>query len=618
MNEKIEKLIHNFEGFLSDIEKNEGNSLGVTKVVYPTVVISLNQKEETAELAVKIKKQILRLLPAYRGSIPFFEMRKEENLQFSEIDVEKNLSEETMRERIAELYEENSYFKKFNKLLVFYVLDLTNAADKRDLDQCLEMIRECEQKFSFRENILFLAINEKFGNESQAADIRREYARLYFDEGTAAEIVPCTYLVSNQNTMGSVMPKGNGYFSKIFADTILLCDCEDAYVSDAMRSKGIKTVGFTTQEKPVNDIAKACITSMLTGMGRLRNSGEVIQHNQIEEKLAEKLNAISSILAPYLDSVARNLPTREMMQFFPRRTCEDMDLSTLSMKKLNEETYGAWDCYVSKIAEKIEETLEFELLQGGKFAEKIESYLRENFLREELIWFSQNLEVVRDGLEKKQIDADPGKSAVEMMKENIIDSVCKNERVKKIIIEEFDKVGKDAKRFQEYWKEIENPGSIIVEQADIIKFYDKKVRSYIEEHQERLKAEFQKIVTEDEMEKFLNREMKGMINSNPVFRIPFEEELIQRVNDREPEQALRLLTDKLSGNKVKIWIRSNGMVLNEPIQKVLLLQDNTSLYQSLKRVLDHGMYYYDTDLNESADALNVYEVRKEHILIGNA
>ena len=59
-----------------------------------------------------------------------------------------------------------------------------------DLKAYLDRIAACGEVISFgwQSSILFLTLNERIGNEEQAARIRNEYARLYFqtEEGAGS------------------------------------------------------------------------------------------------------------------------------------------------------------------------------------------------------------------------------------------------------------------------------------------------------------------------------------------------------------------------------------------------------------------------------------------------
>ena len=86
-------------------------------------------------------------------------------------------------------------------------------------------------------------------------------------------MVPCTYLISNKNTTGSFMPKQGNYFDRIFTDIILLCNSHDAYVSSQYDPWSLKNSRiYHPGGRPVDDIAKASVSSLLKKIGDLQDA----------------------------------------------------------------------------------------------------------------------------------------------------------------------------------------------------------------------------------------------------------------------------------------------------------------------------------------------------------
>lgn len=624
MDERIKELLKYFQDYLQDTDRISAGLLGAAKATYPMMVVSLG-KETGEELGLRLKRQLLKMWPPYKESLLFLTAEGAgEEIQFSMVESENQISHEEVQNQVSGLFEETTYFQNYNRLLVFYLLDTSVLKGDVDIKAYLDMIKSCEAVFSFpwQSNVFFLTINEKIGNEEQAAGIRNDYAKLYFQTGEAREVVPCTYLVSNKNTMGSFMPRQDNYFDRIFTDIILLCNSRDTYVSSNMLHGDLKTVGYTTQAKPVEDIAKASVSSLLKKISDLQNkrkpddsqlTGE--NSDELLARLGIRKDGTFYMLEPYIASASRYFPVQEELDAFPRRTCDDLDLFTLSFDEVEKETFGAWGCYIESIISRVEQEIISGFRQEDSFQDTYQKYLQTEFSRGELIWMSKNPEEIRALLDQDYKSYGKG-NVIDSLREELLSGIYQNAGIKDIIVDTIVRAGEQASGFMHMWDEMVNTESVIVSMNDIVPFYDQKVQQYIDRNAERIIKEFQTISDWQGLKEFLCGEIRSLIKSDPVFRAPFEDELIERVNRKDPSLALKAISDHLCGNNVRIWLASNGASLDNPVQMSLLMQDETALYRSLHETLpDEKYFYYDTDINESADALNIYVVNEIQLLV---
>ena len=164
------------------------------------------------------------------------------------------------------------------------------------------------------------------------------------------------------------------------------------------------------------------------------------------------------------------------------------------------------------------------------------------------------------------------------------------------------------------WNELVTTETMMLKQQDIAPFYEQKVQNYIDMNGERIAKEFQKICSGKELMEFLKKEISGLIKGDKIFKASFEDELIQRLGQKDPATALRTISDQLTGSNVKIWLSSSGSALDAPIQLTLLVKAGTALENTIKASLNSDLYYsYDTRTGESADALNLYQLESMHL-----
>ena len=624
MDERIKELLKYFEEYMLDTRDASTGLLGAAKAMYPMMVVSLG-KETGDGLGVQLKRQLLKVWPPYRESILFLTAEGEaEDLQFSMTESGQDMSLDEVQERVSELFEESNYFQNYNRLLVFYLLDTTVHKGETDLKAYLDRIAACGEVISFgwQSSILFLTLNERIGNEEQAARIRNEYARLYFQTEEARAVVPCTYLISNKNTTGSFMPKQGNYFDRIFTDIILLCNSHDAYVSANMTHGALKTVGYTTQGKPVDDIAKASVSSLLKKIGDLqdaRKADERLFAAENAEKTLRRLGIQKDgtfyLLEPYIQAASRFFPRQEEIDAFPRKTCDDLDLYSLSVREVEDETFGAWGCYIESIVSRVEQEIISGLQQEESFQDTYTRYLQTEFSRNELIWMAKNPEELRGLLEQEPVFSGSG-NVIDSLKKELAARVFQNSGIRELIVGTIIQAGERAGEFLKMWDELVSTESILVGQGDLVPFYDQKVQKYIDRNAERIAGDFQMISTVQELKEFLYGEIRSLIKSDPIFRAPFEKELLERANQKDAVQALKAIADHLCGSNVRIWLAANGASLDGPVQMALLLQDESDLYPLLHETMPADQYYYyDTDINDSADALNVYALTETQLVV---
>ena len=301
------------------------------------------------------------------------------------------------------------------------------------------------------------------------------------------------------------------------------------------------------------------------------------------------------------------------MNAFPRRSCEDLNLEELTAEEVDEQTFGAWSSYIQTIVSKIEAEIVSGFQRENDFQETFLNYLQENFSRAELIWLSANTEEMESYLQKEYTKHNRQK-VIDSLKEEVAVKVSQNETVRGAILDVIRMAGENAREFMAMWNELVTTETMMLKQQDIAPFYEQKVQNYIDMNGERIAKEFQKICSGKELMEFLKKEISGLIKGDKIFKASFEDELIQRLGQKDPATALRTISDQLTGSNVKIWLSSSGSALDAPIQLTLLVKAGTALENTIKASLNSDLYYsYDTRTGESADALNLYQLESMHL-----
>lgn len=621
MDNRMRELLEDFQEKMIDNDQVSQGMLGRTEANYPMAVVCLGT--HTAEtLGEKIQKQILSIWPAYKNALLFLDAdNKGEELRIKEMGREEVLTLEEVQDKVSALFEENGYFKNYTRLQVFYIWN-TVGSSAEEFSEKLELIEKMEKVLAFPNQVpvFCVALDERIGKEAKAAALRNQMADLLENE-QLDQTVPCVYLVGNKNSMGSLMPKED-YFGAVFADLVVLADGADPYVSSTVIHSGIKTVGYATVQKPSEDIAKASVFSLLKQMSELRNMKKIAsEHLETEEiaGLAERLGIQKDgkffMIDPYIDAAEKEFPTSEVLNAFPRRSCEDLDLEELTAEEVDEQTFGAWSSYIQTIVSKIESEIVSGFQRENDFQETFLNYLLETFSRAELIWLSANTEEIESYLQKDYTKHNRQK-VIDSLKEEVAVKVSQNEAVREAILDVIRTAGENAREFMNMWNELVTTETMMLKQQDIAPFYEQKVQNYIDLNGERIAKEFQKICSGKELMDFLKKEISGLIKGDKIFKASFEDELIQRLGQKDPATALRTISDQLTGSNVKIWLSSSGSALDAPIQLTLLVKAGTALESTIRASLNSDLYYsYDTRTGETADALNIYQLEAMHLRV---
>lgn len=619
MDNRMRELLEDFQEKMIDNDQVSQGMLGRTEANYPMAVVCLGT--HTAEtLGEKIQKQILKIWPAYKNVLLFLNAACEDGeLQIKEMGEKAVLTQEEVQDRVSSLFEENGYFKNYTRLQVFYIWNTVGSPAEEELFEKIDLIEKMKKVLAFPNQvpIFCVALDERIGKEVKAAALRNQMADL-LENGQLDQTAPCVYLVGNKNSMGSLMPKED-YFGAVFADLMVLANGADPYVSSTVIHSGIKTVGYATVEKPSDDIAKVSVFSLLKQMSELRNMKKIAsEHLEAEEiaEIAERLGIRKDgkflMIDPYVDAAEKEFPTSEVLNAFPRRSCEDLDLEELTAEEVDEQTFGAWSCYIQTIVSKIESEIVSGFQRENDFQETFLNYLLENFSRAELIWLSANTEEIEGYLQKDYTKHNRQK-VIDSLKEEVAVKVSQNKAVREAIIDVIRAAGENAREFMNMWNELVTNETMMLKQQDIAPFYEQKVQNYIDLNGERIAKEFQKICSEKELMEFLKKEISGLIKGDKIFKASFEDELIQRLGQKDPATALRTISDQLTGSNVKIWLSSSGSALDAPIQLTLLVKAGTALENTIKASLNSDHCCYNTRTGETADALNIYQLEVMHL-----
>ena len=118
----------------------------------------------------------------------------------------------------------------------------------------------------------------------------------------------------------------------------------------------------------------------------------------------------------------------------------------------------------------------------------------------------------------------------------------------------------------------------------------------------------------EELDSFLKELVETILQSEPIFHAPFEEELQKRLDvASNPIDSRSYIRSKLTGDEIKTYLRVS-FALQEMALSAILLKKNTPLHKNLISNLSEMIYYYDTGCGDGAEALVIYQVEVSNLV----
>lgn len=179
-------------------------------------------------------------------------------------------------------------------------------------------------------------------------------------------------------------------------------------------------------------------------------------------------------------------------------------------------------------------------------------------------------------------------------------------------------LGDRAKNFLRSWGQFLQSRLNVhaVKDENLETFYSRKVADFLNYNGLALAKEMQHIMDAETMTAFLYRTIDQIIESDPFFSVSFEQELQGRLqNTADAKDAQQYIQEKLTGSDVPLYYRG-VFALGAPVASAVMLKAGTPLHANLTRSLPPSTYYYDTGCGDAAEAIKVYAVSRDNLVVG--
>ncbi len=583
---------------------------------YPMAVVFLGNATACYDI---LSKRLEQLWPQYTGELLFLHAQEGDGaachvsmLQptgqdaFTEAPVD-------VGEQIEALFNADRHFEDRGQLLIYYVIDSSNMTSLEEFKRMVALKTRFQaaagvQYYSARD-MLFLLL-DNFGRKTELSD----------------QILSCFADTIPDFSSTSVMLIGRVRHDKIrnewsecyraIASIVALTNSSYDVMANSILQAGCHTLAYHREEKPTRDIGWVMVKNLLDYI-----SQNLIGQDQptIASEEIERFFSYQSLVDTYVNRVlATRLPSEEDLLLFPRKNMDE-DVLSLNHRAFNDMTMGAWLAYLRSLIKPVED----ELSPDGDLADKWKRAYREqlNVPIRTLSSLPENLESVYRVLEKESSLQIEEQKPLTAAKDWMLHELLKSKAVRKLFRSVIREQKQRADRFSEAWRAIQISMNQVHRPNDdnaelLIEYYKKQGEKLLNDNKSELQKDFEKLTDADALEKFLQKQLNGIIEAIPSLTAPFEDELQQRLqyqqNDGTPKIATEFITERLASDAISAFL-THITSLGPSVAGAVLLKRETELYEHIRNALNQDVRYYDTNDSSKAEAVYVYDVGKDNL-----
>ncbi len=520
---------------------------------------------------------------------------------------------------VASLFGLKGHYPDRSRLLIYYVLNTTGFTGETDFEKWVSALAEFKKALALHtipvSDLLFLMLNENIGAHQRAAAGVRAASEPHIGKEFTAEL-----LLSNFRSDNVIMEDWEDSY-RIIADMIALTNNSDSRIAQAMLNARAYTVSYAREEKPAESIGQVIVKKLIDHLSKENFGmvGQLFEEEGTFERLGFTKEGTLEILDRYAeDFLFKMLPTDGQLSLFPRNTDADFeDVSEMSEHEFNALTMNSWQCFLEQLAKQATARIERDLSTRTRWREEYESRILSSFTVNEMIWLLDHMEEFSQRVhEPRELSGTtPVLNAAKIRLKYLLSF---DEDILEIFLGVIADAGERAKAFLQSWDRfLQSQFSIhSVKDQNLETFYKRKAVNFLDFNGVSISEEFRRITDMREMESFLYATINRIIESDPSFAAPFEEELESRIQeDAVDMNAKQYLRQKLTGESVPLYFRGT-FDYGAPVASAVMLKAGTPLHANLTNNLPPSMYYYDTGCGNAAEAIKVYCVSHDNLLTG--
>ncbi|KIR01552.1 hypothetical protein P261_00366 [Lachnospiraceae bacterium TWA4] len=615
-----QKLIDDFKNQLVGTNQNIYNlDNDQNQPHYPMIFIFLG--EEATKGYSMISNNIFKIWHQFQQELLFLEVIQDEETKYIKLEREgkTSLTIEELNKEIVFLFSRETHFRNKHNLYITFLFDSTECKSVEEFNKWLEISNTLGNMLgsfanTFKEMTILLNENEL--NTDLPRKLRRELAKYNNQEGSALDSCDGILVFSNRLEDGTRLgDKDMDNCYRMISSAMVLSNNKDTTVASRFLNKEILTARYSVEEKPVKEISQVIVTQLVR-----RLYEHVTKENRvlnIDSKILKDLKITEQGTFEVLDDYAEQEIQKmnlDILKFFPRKTMEEIgDIKSLSSAEFDEITMNAWTNYLLKIVQKVFDQAQNE---GGiyeQWKKQIKESLNSKFSKEGLMFLRKNKEQLYQLIKNRQQEPSRERRILDVAREKLKYLFSSDEDILQAFMDIIDEEGELAEAFINGITELNNSIARLFKINDktITSYYEPKVDQFLNSHLElfeQLNGSFVDI----------KKILEEILSGDESFKLSFDKEYAERlkiVKGLKPSNAASMIREDLVNNQ-STYLKIPFGLGSPRLSAILLKKDESSpdtLYRHLKTFFDETMYYYNTNCNDAAEFIALYEVTRDQL-----
>lgn len=547
---------------------------------------------------------------------------------FMDADSGEELGEEEVQERIDDMYATDNSFRDMSHMCIVLLQSTISCANLDEFRESFERVHLFEEFMSdglLTTSIVFL--DESTKGRKNAAEIRTYLGDL-LENGTNP--YTSTFLLSNRLSNGSLLAGKRIRENYAMAGWImvLLNGIGVGYTPDPglfypVGKEYYLTAAFSEVNRPNETICDIILHTMLTWIDKhMRTQGESRSRNFDIEELYQRLEITGSkakFLEDFFDrSIADKIPPAEAIRFLPRQHPNVSELAAKDFKTADSETMGGCSAFIAglplfdeQMKEDFTEFAQTEIRSRLSAAERERAFSVSNIqeMLRQLCPSELTGKEKADFYIKEKIHTDYLNWALPICEE-----LLKKEQKSSAI---------HAKEFEGVLQEFQQ--GYFPDDADLERYYTDIINEELERASGNLGERLINSIgskgdQREEILECLKRTAEEIFSAKPVFRMPLEQEMVNRMGQNPNDIHNRIYNTLFRDLDNRIRLKT-AIALSPQKQITIVNQRDengteTELYQSIKKnVSDVGnMIYFDSCNSNTIKILRFYACTRANLL----
>ena len=614
------KLIERFANRLEGIDRDSWGASHGKEPNFPMLVIFLG--DDSMEGYDAISGNLLQMWPQFRDELQFIGIKNPgDSPEFVRLEHGRQvpMTNKEVGNLLDVLADYQNHFHDHNRQLLYYVLNTASVESADELHAWTDTIEAAKREFGLYEDdimqMLFVLLDQGMRKRAQASRILNALSE--YCEGKPRERYR-TFILSNRLSGNMLMQDWDSCY-RVCTSLMALSNNSDTNIADILFRPGVATVSYVHDEKPVDDIGQVVVKALVDYLSSGDEVSQVLEFDGMElsRRLGFSERGTLTLLDEYVEStLVPMLPTPEQINLFPRWTTEEYgEISEYTADDLDNLTMGTWSAILDKIVNDTIERIRTDATQRKQWSDAYRRMLSDEFKVGELVSLALHTDDIRKMFLNVRVPT-TAPSALDLAKYKLRALLSSSPEVADLFADAIDEQARYSNEFRDVWKKLYRSTLELhdVQDANLIAFYNGKVRNFLDRYGLDLKRDFRDVSSLPELRKFLFDAIDDIIESDLVFTASYEDEQESRLSrDSHAKSAQHYIRQKLTGENVRTYLQVNFSLDATPLKSVLL-KEGTKLSDNLRHDLSSTVYYYDTGYGNAVDVLNVHDVQPQNIV----